>query len=245
MKHLKILLFAAALVVPVSAPAARPNTLTPEELSDGWILLFDGQTLFGWKAMSQVDWSVVDGVLKASQGEPGLLRTTAQWGNFVLKVDFRSAKGTNSGVFLRTDPEGDQIYYLFDWGDDTDSTWIGPYPSGATAEASHAWTTQGSYEIKVIAKDEDDALSEWSDSMPVSLGALCGDPNEDGVTNVGDVVYLVSYLYKAGPSPQPTDCVGDANSDDIVNVGDIVYLVAYLYGGGPAPDPNCCNPPWK
>jgi hypothetical protein len=144
-----------------------------------------------------------------------------------------------------TDPEGDQIYYLFDWADGTDSSWLGPYTSGATAEASHAWTTQGSYEIKVIAKDGDDALSEWSDSLPVSLGALCGDPNEDGVTNVGDVVYLVSYLYKAGPSPQPADCVGDTNSDDIVNVGDVVYLVAYLYGGGPAPEPDCCNPPWK
>ena len=144
-----------------------------------------------------------------------------------------------------TDPEGDQVYYLFDWADGTDSSWLGPYTSGATAEASHVWTGEGDYDIKVVAKDEHGILSEWSDSLPVSIGVLCGDANEDGVINVGDVVYLVTYLYKDGPSPQPTDCAGDVNGDDVVNVGDVVYLATYLYKGGPAPDPNCCNPPWK
>jgi len=64
-----------------------------------------------------------------------------------------------------------------------------------------------------------------------------GDVNGDGIINVGDVVYLVSYLYKNGPSPDPS-WVGDANSDGIVNVGDVVYLVSYLYKGGPPP----CSP---
>ena len=144
-----------------------------------------------------------------------------------------------------TDPEGDQIYYLFDWGDGTDSTWIGPYASGATVQATHSWSSQGSYEIKVIAKDGEAALSEWSDSLLVNIGVLCGDANEDGVINVGDVVYLVTYLYKGGPSPQPSDCAGDVNCNDVVNVGDVVHLATYLYRGGPGPDPGCCTPPWK
>ena len=74
---------------------------------------------------------------------------------------------------------------------------------------------------------------------------ICGDVNNDGIVNVGDIVYLVSYLYKGGPAPIPMPCVGDVNNDDIVNVGDIVYLVSYLYKGGPAPSPLCCTPPWK
>jgi hypothetical protein len=78
-----------------------------------------------------------------------------------------------------------------------------------------------------------------------SVPVICGDVNDDGIVNVGDIVYLVSYLYRGGPAPVPMSCVGDVNNDDIVNVGDIVYLVSYLYRGGPAPDPNCCNPPWK
>ncbi|MFH1012881.1 MAG: hypothetical protein V1769_00035 [Thermoplasmatota archaeon] len=38
-----------------------------------------------------------------------------------------------------TDPDSDSVYYLFDWGDNNLSGWIGPYGSGETAEASHSW----------------------------------------------------------------------------------------------------------
>ena len=61
-----------------------------------------------------------------------------------------------------------------------------------------------------------------------------GDANGDGIVNVGDIVYLVSYLYKGGPEPTPAEA-GDVNLDGIINVGDIVYLVSYLYKGGPPP----------
>jgi hypothetical protein len=51
---------------------------------------------------------------------------------------------------------------------------------------------------------------------------------------VGDVVYLVNYLYKDGSAPDPVEA-GDANGDEIVDVGDVVYLINYLYKSGPAP----------
>lgn len=63
---------------------------------------------------------------------------------------------------------------------------------------------------------------------------ILGDVNEDLIIDVGDVVYLISYLYKNGPAPDPVEA-GDVNCDDIVNVGDVVYLVSYLYKGGPPP----------
>jgi hypothetical protein len=68
-----------------------------------------------------------------------------------------------------SDPEGDNIYYLFDWGDGTDSGWVGPYASGQTGEASHSWSELGEYEIKVIAKDINNALSNWSDPHIISI----------------------------------------------------------------------------
>lgn len=52
------------------------------------------------------------------------------------------------------------------------------------------------------------------------------------------VVYLVSYIYKGGPPPDPP-CVGDVNDDGIIDVRDEVYLVNYLYSGGPAPLDGC------
>ena len=68
-----------------------------------------------------------------------------------------------------TDPEGESIYYLFDWGDGTDSGWVGPYGSGQTGEAAHIWTELGEYEIKVKAKDDYDYQSEWSEPATILI----------------------------------------------------------------------------
>jgi hypothetical protein len=68
----------------------------------------------------------------------------------------------------------------------------------------------------------------------------CGDCTDNGIIDVGDVVYLVGYLYKGGYPPEP-ECLGDVNCDGIVNIGDVVYLVSYLYKQGPEPCPDCCS----
>jgi len=68
-----------------------------------------------------------------------------------------------------TDPDGDDLYYLFDWDDGTYSDWVGPKNSGETASASHAWSSQGSYEVRVLAKDEHGKQSEWSDPTSISM----------------------------------------------------------------------------
>jgi hypothetical protein len=65
-----------------------------------------------------------------------------------------------------------------------------------------------------------------------------GSANSDAVVNVGDVVYLVTHIYRGGPPPDPW-CVGDVTDDGLVDVGDVVYLVNYLYQGGPAPQDGC------
>src|SRR5688572_16048974 len=102
-----------AAAAPQNGPGSQPEPakiaepfkpLTDAELAEGWISLFDGQSLFGWKAHSKAVWSIKEGAVGVSSGEKGLLCTTVPFDNYVLKVDFRAAKGTNSGVFLRTAP---------------------------------------------------------------------------------------------------------------------------------------------
>ncbi len=68
-----------------------------------------------------------------------------------------------------TDPDGDQLYYLFDWDDSTQNSWIGPFESGANISTSHVWHHRGVYSIRVKAKDTYDAESNWSDSMTVMI----------------------------------------------------------------------------
>lgn len=93
------------------ADAARQNpaTLSAEQLAEGWILLFDGQTLFGWQPATEANWQVREGTIAVDRGEPGLLCTTSQFGNYVLQLDFRAEPGTNSGVFLRTLPKPQDV----------------------------------------------------------------------------------------------------------------------------------------
>jgi len=67
-----------------------------------------------------------------------------------------------------TDPDGDQVFYKWDWGDNSYSEWLGPYNSGIEIPASHAWS-QGSFEIRVKAKDTRGLESEWSDPFPITM----------------------------------------------------------------------------
>jgi len=89
------------------------------------------------------------------------------------------------------------------------------------------------YHVTFIASDIFLADSQTV-AMKVVITHVPGDANGDGSVNVGDVVYLVSYLYRNGPAPSPEDA-GDANCDGPINVGDVVYLVSYLYRDGPPP----------
>jgi len=64
-----------------------------------------------------------------------------------------------------------------------------------------------------------------------------GDANGDAVINIGDAVYIVNYIFKAGFAPEPLEN-GDANCDDDINIGDAVHIVNYVFKGGPAPCPS-------
>jgi len=76
---------------------------------------------------------------------------------------------TYSYTAVTTDPEGDQILYIFDWGDGSQSEWIGPVTSGTYVSESHTWSEIGDYEVKVRAKDIEGAGSKWSDACNVRM----------------------------------------------------------------------------
>jgi hypothetical protein len=70
-----------------------------------------------------------------------------------------------------TDPDGDDLYYKFDWGDGSYCDWQGPYPSGTIVACNHTWFEGGTFEVKVKVKDVYGAMSEWSDPKIITVGA--------------------------------------------------------------------------
>jgi len=142
-----------------------------------------------------------------------------------------------------SDPESDELYYQWDWGDGDTSAWLGPYNSEDTCMAAHSWADLGTYQVKVKSRDP---WYEGGWSNPLTVIPTCcignrGNVDGDGgdQVNVGDLTYLVDYLFRGGPPPP---CTEEANVDgdllEQVNVGDLTYLVDYLFRAGPPP-PSC------
>lgn len=71
------------------------------------------------------------------------------------------------------DPNQDDVYYMFDWGDGTFTDWLGPYPSGTEISTTHKWYNKGAYSVTVKAKDENGIQSSWSEPLSVIIK---GDP---------------------------------------------------------------------
>ena len=85
--------------------------------------------------------------------------------------------GPSSGVMgvsysfsaTTTDPESEDVAFMFDWGDGTFSDWTSFVPSGGSGSASHAWTATGSFDVKVKAKDVNGGQSDWSAAHPMTI----------------------------------------------------------------------------
>lgn len=92
----------------IAAAAAPPNVnhLTPQEVAEGWLSLWDGETLYGWEPHGGAEWRVANGILISDSMEGGWLGTTTAFADFMLRVEFRTAADGNSGVFLRSGREG-------------------------------------------------------------------------------------------------------------------------------------------
>jgi len=83
---------------------------------------------------------------------------------------------------VTTDPNGDKVLYVFNWGDGTEDT-TNLVRSGDTVTASHAWAATGALLVKAKAKDETGNWSaDWSEPLAVTITGL---PPEKPITPAG------------------------------------------------------------
>ena len=85
----------AVLALSMALPGAARQS------KDVWVVLFDGQSLNGWKPEQGAQWRVARGAIVGDAGNDGWLRSDGQFDDFVLRIKYRSASKGNSGVFLR------------------------------------------------------------------------------------------------------------------------------------------------
>jgi hypothetical protein len=105
MKHTVVLLLAiATTAVWAQTNGGTPNTLTPQERTDGFELLFDGKSLdkFDVPASQEKVWRVVGGVIRNESASPGAtILTKEEFANYVLRAEFRAHPRVNSAIMLR------------------------------------------------------------------------------------------------------------------------------------------------
>ena len=107
--------------VPAEAPAVNPpaTQLSDAQKAEGWALLFDGQTMEGWRTFKNkgnASWEVKDGSLHCKAFDDRNIKelsdilTTNQYENFELSLEWKVAAQSNTGVIYRCTEEFNEPY---------------------------------------------------------------------------------------------------------------------------------------
>jgi hypothetical protein len=107
---MKPLFVAVAILVVVSAPISAQPARPPESgLSAGWVSLFNGKDLTGWKVVGPERWTVEDGTIlgEGINGKDGFLKSEKTYKDFHASLRFKCETPNNSGFFYHSDIEED------------------------------------------------------------------------------------------------------------------------------------------
>ena len=92
------------------------------------------------------------------------------------------------------DDEGDQVYYQWCWGDGHYSEWLGPFDSGETVSASHTWSEEATYFVKVKAKDIYDLETDWSEKLTIRIQKGRNTHNQFSLRFMDNIFDLLTNL---------------------------------------------------
>lgn len=156
-----------------------PNTLSGQELQEGWKLLFDGKTSNGWRgaykdSFPSRGWHITDGMLcvdSANGGEStngGDIVTMEQYSAFDLKVEFRLTKRANSGIkYYVTESEhnsGSAIGLEYQFLDDEN------HPDAKLGNHEGSRTLASLYDLIAAKNKRVNAIGEWNRAEIISDG---------------------------------------------------------------------------
>ncbi len=224
-----------AMTIPVTSYENRPQQSGE---STSWkvdVNLADDQVYF-WR-------------VRASDGfEDGAWSDLAQfWANpsndppaafTLLSPDDGIVLSDGHGLFVWQATDGgdliDEIIYRLQFSSNPDFTSFSSIEMNG--DTSYQTTTPfpfgASYYWRVRADDQFSGIT-YSDVRAFATGML-GDANNDQNINIGDILYIINYIFKSGPPPEPL-IMGDADCDGEVLIGDGIYLINFVFKSGPPP----------
>ena len=81
-------------------------------------------------------------------------------------------KGTQyENTVAATDPEDDNVYLFVDWGDDTNTSWLGPFEPDNIPDVNHTWMEGGDFVIRCKVKDVFGNESDWSENLTMQIAS--------------------------------------------------------------------------
>lgn len=142
-------------VVPTESLAQNPPR--------GFISLFNGKDLSGWKATAKAEvWGAENGVLFCSGKGGGWLLTEKEYGNFELRLEYKLPRKGNSGVAIRTPFKGDPAYVGMELQLIDDEGWPNKLEAG-----QH---TGSIYKVVPAATTANKPVGEWNRMRVVAHG---------------------------------------------------------------------------
>jgi hypothetical protein len=102
----------AAILALLVLPALFGQEEKPPGVEEGFVPLFDGKSLDGWKLVrgSGPGYEARDGLLVCRAGTGGIFYADGEFSDFVLRFEFRLEPGGNNGVAIRAPLEGNPAY---------------------------------------------------------------------------------------------------------------------------------------
>ena len=152
-----LLSFGIAIASPVRSDDAKPPA--------GFVALFNGKDLTGWKATGNPKvWGVEKGVIYVEKGGGGWLLTEKEFGDFDLRLEYKMSKGANSGVALRTPTKGDPAYVGMEIQLIDDEGW-----PGKLADYQH---TGSIYDVVPSSSRNNKPIGQWNKMHIVCKGSF-------------------------------------------------------------------------
>lgn len=126
---------------------AAPGDEAAEAGDEGWITLFDGETLDGWTVTGNGHgtgglWQVADGAITGTQDRPGnggILLSDETYDNFEIEVEVKPDWGIDSGLFLRSKPDGACYQATIDFRPDGQVATLYGEGVGGWLQPNEAW----------------------------------------------------------------------------------------------------------